>query len=181
MLRIRSIHYDAFKSSKLALLSPEGERCWWRLQCLCDDDGRAEDETDVIAAMLFPKRRDISDEDVDGWLGEMCELGLIVRYRVNGDSFLQIQQWSKYQKPRRPATSKIPPVPTKSDAVATSTDAVGLRPPGEEWRGEGGESEGNLGKPDLSLASVDNPIAATRAVIRAHPKRTVTPIPKKVP
>lgn len=143
MLRIRSIHYDAFKSAKLARLSAEAERCWWRLQCICDDDGRTEDDPEVIAGMLFLKQRDIEPEHVDEWLEEMSHIGLIVRYEVAGEHFLAVEQWHKYQRPRRPQTSKLPPPPDSSVPVGTRRDKSGLVP--QEWRvveGSGVEQEG---------------------------------------
>lgn len=148
MLRIRSIHYDAFKSSKLARLTPEAERCWWRMQCLCDDDGRAEDDPDVFAGMLFLKQRDITPEHVDGWLDEMAALGLIVRYEAGGERFLAVANWHRYQKPRRPQSSRIPSPPSdlvatrpdKSDAVAQERSGVEMSVKEGEGYGEGESS-----------------------------------------
>lgn len=181
MLRIRSIHYDAFKSSKLARLSAEAERTWWRIQCLCDDDGRAEDDVEVICGVVFPKRRDFTPEDVDAWLEELHEVGLITRYEVDGRRFFAVAQWHEYQHPRRPQTSKIP-APPRSVPVATPTDNDGQRPRqdmsrhvAQEGSGEGGERSGTGGKGESegepeaalpALRSVDNltnPAALTLA------------------
>jgi len=163
MLRIRSIHYDAFKSSKLAVLSAEAERCWWRLQCVCDDDGRCEDDPEVIASLLFLKRRDITPEQVDRWLGEMADAGLIVRYVVDGDRFVSVCQWKRFQKPRRPNTSNFPAPPfDSSDRVATCRDVSVLVP----QEGSGGDGEwrggvwGGAGPPQHDpQVPVDNDVA----------------------
>lgn len=153
MLRIRSIHYNAFRSSKLAALSAEAERCWWRLQCLCDDDGRTEDDPEVICGFLFPKRRDFTPEMVDGWVQELHDAGLIVRYAAGGAAYLCVNQWHDYQHPRRPQTSRIPAPPSRR--VATSPDMSRHVLQESSGVGEGGESEGN----PTQSPPVDNPIA----------------------
>lgn len=108
-VRIRSIHPDALKSKKLRSASAEAERCYWRLQVVCDDEGRCEDDPDVLADQLFLGWRCIEPEDVDGWLWELHSLELIVRYTVNGDDLIQVGQWPKYQHPQHPKKSALSP------------------------------------------------------------------------
>lgn len=162
MLRIRSIHYDAFKSSKLARLSAEAERLWWRIQCLCDDDGRSEDDPDVICGFVFPKRRDITPEHVDAWLDELAEQGLIRRYEANDQRYFAVAQWHEYQHPRRPQTSKIPAPPSEpvrprpSSSRQVVQEGLGEE---KEMRGAEGESEGEPQRNPAGLVPVDNPFA----------------------
>ena len=94
MARIRSIHYDALKSEKLAAATAEAERLYWRMATHCDDDGRAEDEPRLFAAYLFPLMDDITGPVVDGWLDELHDLGLIVRYEIDGVRYLVVTRWS---------------------------------------------------------------------------------------
>lgn len=151
-LRIRSIHHDALRSRKLAQLTADAERCWWRLQCVCDDDGRSEDEPDVLTSILFQVMRDVTPEQVDGWLEEMHKVGLIVRYEVAGKRCFHVVGWHEKQHPRRPQTSRLPappsspvvPRPASSVSVATGSDTSRHVPQeglGEERRGLGGEGE----------------------------------------
>lgn len=110
MARIRSIHPDACKSRKLAKVTAEAERCWWRLQVHCDDDGRCEDDPELLAALLFSMQRDVTAEDVDGWLFELAGAGLIDRYG-DDEPVLVVRQFKLYQKPRHPQASKLPEPP----------------------------------------------------------------------
>jgi hypothetical protein len=121
MARIRSVHPDALKSDKLAACSAEAERCYWRLLPLCDDDGRAEDDPVLIAADAFKKREDIIGALVDGWLAELHDLGLIVRYVIDDRSYLVVTRWADYQKPQKKVGSKLPPLP---EDYATPTRPV---------------------------------------------------------
>lgn len=111
MARIRSIHPDALKSEKLAASSAEAERCYWRLSTHCDDAGICEDDPQILAAFLFPRSDKITGKVVDGWLGELHAVGLIVRYKTDSGAFLYITRWADYQRPNRPTPSKYPPPP----------------------------------------------------------------------
>lgn len=159
VLRIRSIHYNAFRSSKLARLSAEAERLWWRIQCLCDDDGRSEDDSEVICGFVFPKRRDITPEHVEQWLAEIAAEGLIRRYEANDQRYFAVEQWHEYQHPRRPQTSKIPAPPSEPVATGPSSsrqvaqEGLGVE---KEIRGAEGESEGEPLGLVLERQPVDN-------------------------
>lgn len=174
-LRIRSIHHDALRSRKLAQLTAEAERCWWRLQCVCDDDGRSEDEPDVLTSVLFQVMRAITPEQVDGWLQEMHDVGLIVRYEMAGKRCFHVVGWHDKQKPRRPQTSRLPappsppvaPRPPSSDSVGTRRDSSVSVPQeglgrGEEMRRGEGESEGE-GASTASWGQAGHRLAAQAA------------------
>lgn len=108
MARIRSIHPDACLSEKLDACSDAAERCYWRLQPHCDDEGRANDDARILRSLMFPVREHLPSREVDGWLQELHDRGLIVRYEVGGKRYLQVVRWSDYQKPQHPVASKLP-------------------------------------------------------------------------
>lgn len=163
MARIRSIHPNACTSEKLARANGDEERCYWRLQTHCDDDGRAEDHPRLIWAALFPLNEDVGPEDVDKWLQGLNDIGLIRRYEVDGKRYLCVIGWSEKQSPRHPTPSKFPPPPElygdppQHDREAPEDD-------GQTCRGEGvevGEGDGGgEGGVELALSS-----AAPTAVI----------------
>jgi hypothetical protein len=163
--RIRSIYPEACRSRKLAALTPAAERCWWRLQCHLDDEGRAEDEPDIFASVLFQVMRDVTPGMVDRWLWEMAEAGLIVRYEVDGTPFLEVVRWSDFQHPQKPKRSPIPPAQSAGtrrvrdmDANAPTLFADGGDGMGEETDTETeGESEGEPERGAPEPAVVDNP------------------------
>lgn len=109
MARIRSIHPRALESKKLRRASAEAERVYWRLQPLCDDEGRCEDDVDLLAHMLFPGFRDLSPAQVDLWIWELADLGLVARYVREGRETIQIVKWNEFQHPQHPKPSTLPP------------------------------------------------------------------------
>ena len=117
MARIRSIHPDACKSRKLASVSGDAERCYWRLATHCDDHGRCEDEPRLIWAALFPLH-DCDEHDVDRWLWELADAGLILRYEQGDRHYLAVARWGDYQHPQKPRASELP------DPSDTSTVTV---------------------------------------------------------
>lgn len=128
MARIRSIHYDALKSEKLASVGAEAERCYWRLATHCDDDGRAEDNPRLFAAYLFPLHDEADGAAVNDWLDELETAGLIVRYESDGDRFLAVTRWADYQKPQKKRDSVLPapPVSHTPPVVVPDEDATAL-------------------------------------------------------
>lgn len=124
MARIRSIHPDACKSRKLARSSGDAERTYFRLQIHCDDEGRVEDETDVLAALMFQAGAPdgeggtgpVQAEQADRWLAELHAVGLILRYQVAGLRLIQVVGWR--QRPNRPTPSALPAA-SEADSVST--------------------------------------------------------------
>lgn len=114
MARIRSIHPRALESEKLAEASAEAERFYWRLAVECDDEGRCEDAPKVLAAKLFPQREDIIGQDVDAWLAELDDIGLVIRYRAGGKQLVQVTKWAEFQKPQHSKASEFLPPPDLS-------------------------------------------------------------------
>ncbi len=115
MAKIRSIHPTACDSRKLAAISSDAERLFWRLQCHCDDAGRIEDEPAIIGAKCVPLIGWSADR-IDVLLAELAsvegtpgtETGLLVRYATEGRHWIEIRLFRKHQRPRWPKESTIP-------------------------------------------------------------------------
>jgi hypothetical protein len=170
MARIRSIHPAACTSEKLARVSGDAERCYWRLQTHCDDAGRCEDHPRLIWAALFPLHADVTPEHVDGWLSELDAEGLLSRYQVDGKRYLEIVDFGTYQKPKYPSISRIPPQPSPSPPPALG------EPSPEPLHGEvvGVELEVESiapapPPPEAALHAIDDLAFAVYAVCRIDP------------
>lgn len=114
MARIRSIHPDAHQSEKLAGLTSDAERLYWRLQGHCDDHGRCEDNPRLIWGMTCSLIASWTHQTVDQLIDELADAGLVVRYEAAGKACIQVVRWSDYQHPQRPKASPLPPVPDAS-------------------------------------------------------------------
>src|SRR5690606_31757081 len=73
-------------------------------------------------------------------LDDLEDAGLIYRYEVDGERFLQVRSWGEYQKPQKPRPSPLPPLP---DGYAKPTRTVPERYASGEGEGEGA-GEGDI-------------------------------------
>jgi hypothetical protein len=77
------------------------EVLFYRLIVACDDVGRFDGRTPVIRAKCYPLMlNDISDEDVEGWLKKLVDVGLIRFYEVDGQRYLAMLKWANHQRLR---------------------------------------------------------------------------------
>lgn len=108
MARIRSVHPDICLSETMAGVSAELERTFVRLWTHCDDKGRCIDNARLLKAALFPLHDEMTAVDVDEHLRLLWRAGLLQRYSVEGNNYLQVCSWSEYQHPKHPTDSKYP-------------------------------------------------------------------------
>ena len=121
MARIRTIKPEFPQSETTGALSREARLLFILLWTIADDSGRARAASRMLASLLYPY-----DDDAPGlidiWLGELERNDCIIRYQVDGSSYLQITKWLQHQKIDRPSPSRLPAPP------------VGLASPREDSR-----------------------------------------------
>jgi hypothetical protein len=61
----------------------------------------------MLASLLFPYDDD-APALIDGWLGELEQEGCIRRYKVGGQSYVEVCNWLIHQKIDKPSKSKMP-------------------------------------------------------------------------
>jgi len=147
MPRIRSVHPDLHRDKTLAQVSASAERTFVRLWCHLDDEGRGEDDPDLLKADLYPRHRDMDADAINRDLDELASFGLVVRYVVDGEPLLccKPETWAKYQKPQKKQDSDRPGPDVDGAITRPLRDqddtANGPLPPVGEGRGEEGEKE----------------------------------------
>lgn len=114
MARIRTIKPEFSHSESMGRVSRDARLLFILLWPLCDDSGRARGDSRFLARTLYPYDDgrdgaiDTSAADVEAWLAELDREGCLVRYDVDGSTYLQICNWLKHQKIDKPSASKIP-------------------------------------------------------------------------
>lgn len=112
MARSRNIKPGFFTNEELAELPFETRLLFIGLWTLADREGRLGDRPKRIKMALFPA--DIVD--VDAMLDELCGGGLIQRYTVAGEKYIQVVNFTKHQSPHyKEPPSTIPPPGADSD------------------------------------------------------------------
>ncbi len=114
----RIIKESICKSETLNRLSAEEEVFFYRLLVNCDDYGRFSADPDLLASLLYPRRRTLRSSTVANWLNALANVGLVILYQNNGDTLLQVTTWDKHQQIRN-KRSKYPAYTDDGSEVIT--------------------------------------------------------------
>lgn len=154
MARIRTIKPEFWANEKVMACSRPSRLLFIGLWNFADDTGRLRDSSKSIKAQIFPGDDDVNSEIVRGMLDELSGNGLLQKYEVGGEAYLQITGWN-HQRIDKPQASKCPPpnstnVPIVSppDLILSNTiqpnlsgDAALARSPNGEHRAARGQAQ----------------------------------------
>lgn len=136
MPRIRSVKPEYPQHRKVRKVSRDARLLNIHLWNLADDEGRLQELVPWIIGAIFPGDEDVVPEVLRGWLEELHEVGLIVRYEVDGENYIQCHDWDDHQRINKPSRSVLPPFQADSGRLPESSrNAPGTLP--EDSRGEG--------------------------------------------
>jgi hypothetical protein len=106
MARIRSIKHDFFLDEELAECEMSARLLFAGLWVIADKAGRLADRPLMIKAKIFP----YDNLDINVLLTQLADHNLIIRYRAEGRSYIQIRTFTRHQKPHpKEPESEIPP------------------------------------------------------------------------
>lgn len=153
MARIRTIKPEFPQSESMGRCSRDARLCFVMLWTIADDAGRLRGNSRMLASLLFPYDDD-AKKLIDRWLAELERERCVTRYEVDGDAYLQINEWVKHQKIDRPTPSKIAPPSSARE------DSRGIEKGSEASALDQGRDQGEEGT---------KPAAARRAASTAKP------------
>ena len=124
MARSRNIKPGFFTNDELAECSPYARLLFAGLWTIADKEGRLDDRPKKIKALVLP----FDTVDCDDLLAQLHAKNFITRYVVEGNGYIQINNWKKHQNPHcKEAASDIPELskqessneeaPVKPDAI----------------------------------------------------------------
>ena len=155
MARRRFIHPDFFHDEALVTLPPFTRLLFAGLWCLADREGRLADKPRKIKMQLFPA----DQVDVDAALMDLASRGMVTRYAVNGEMFLQVNKFHVFQSPHPREARSIIPGPGAPRATPGLTPGTAKVDP--EPRQGDAEQSGYSGPSDTrDLRSVSPPAPA---------------------
>jgi hypothetical protein len=112
MPRARSLKPGFFRNEDLIELNPLARLLFAGLWTLADRAGRLEDRPKRIKIEILPA----DNCDVDEFLGQLAEKGLIERYRVGAENFIAIPKWGKHQNPHINEVPSTIPAPDENSS-----------------------------------------------------------------
>lgn len=98
---------DWTDSARVEHLSAEAERLFVRLIMRADDYGRFHADPRLVSAACLPLVRQVTDERVESWIGEIHAAGLVSVYQANGRKFLEIANFGQRTRAQK---SKFPDI-----------------------------------------------------------------------
>lgn len=118
----RMIDENICIDKRLNAVKEGAENLFYRLLVKTDDNGNVFAEPDLIKGQLYPRRLDISLEEIQARLDELHNatggngFGLIIIYEKNREKYAHLPGFFKYQRLRTDIKPKvIYPIPTKED------------------------------------------------------------------
>ena len=99
-------------------------RLWAYLITYVDDFGRGSAEPDILKGFVFPRRKCVTEATIKSALLDLANLGLVILYEVDGESYLSLRNWEKHQN-RRATSSKYPEPPEIDVCEQMQADASG--------------------------------------------------------
>lgn len=94
-------------SPEIERLSDGAEAFFLRLTTVVEDYGRFDARGDVLRSAVYPIRRRMTTQRVLDRLAECVDAGIVSVYDVSDRPYLQVVNWSKYQRVRA-QKSKFP-------------------------------------------------------------------------
>ena len=98
-----------------------------------DREGRTHGDPVLLCSMLFPRRRDVTPERMEGYIREWASIGLVLWYEANDDLWLEFPAFDRNQPGLRKDREPVSCIPTPEDG----TIIAGCLP--DECRMNGGD------------------------------------------
>lgn len=108
MARKRMIDPSFWIDEKLGMLDVISRLLFMGLISNADDDGRLVGHPSLIKSIIFPYDQDITVVDIITKLQELAKLNMIILYKNNNQSYIQVTHFKKYQTINKPTPSKYP-------------------------------------------------------------------------
>ena len=128
MARIRTIKPEFPHSESMGRVSRDARLLFILLWTIVDDEGRARADSRMLASLLYPYddgedgAQKTSRAEIERWLTELEAEQCVMRYSVEGNTYLQVSNWLTHQKIDKPSKSKLPQFDEASRSVAKARE-----------------------------------------------------------
>ncbi len=131
MARNRAIKSELWSDEKLSKLCPQARLLYLGLWDASDNAGVAPGDALWLKAHIFVYDQ-ISTKELRRWLRDLVSLGRIIPYRVKGEQYYVIPEFSVRQKMAHPQGNPLPPLKSGGQFARRAgrhrNDALSVRP-----------------------------------------------------
>ncbi len=121
--RIRTVKPEMWADEKIGALTRDQRLVFVGLITMADDAGRLRALLAAILGHVLPYDTDVTPDVLDGWLGRLADVGLIVRYEHQGVPYIAITGWARHQRIEKPSPSPLPAPPPDDSGSPPGTIA----------------------------------------------------------
>lgn len=114
MARKRDLDPALWENEDLAAVPREARLLFIACISQADDDGRLKGSARYLRSKAFPYDEDVSASDVETWRDQLVERGPLCVYSVDGEQYVHLPNWHRWQSINRRVPSRIPPCPQHS-------------------------------------------------------------------
>lgn len=104
----RMIDTSLFQNEKFSRMPLGARMLQIGIITYADDQGRAKANPSFLRMQIFPDDEDVTNADVQKWLGLMVKNGTVMLYTVDEKQYVQLLNWWKYQSLQYAAPSQFP-------------------------------------------------------------------------
>lgn len=98
-------------SKKINALTDFQFRLWLYLITYVDDYGRGMADPELLKGFVFPRRKRVTESDIEKGLADLAGMGCIHLYQVDGESYFCFPNWGEHQRIQN-KRAKYPEPPT---------------------------------------------------------------------
>jgi hypothetical protein len=143
MPRIRTVKPEYPRHRKTRSVCRDARLLNIHLWNLADDEGRLQELPQWIIGEVYPDDEDVSPGTLREWLQELSNAGLIHRYEVSGERYIQCHDFNDHQAISHPRKSDLPPLEQADSAPSAKPPGTLPEPSAQEGKGMEGNREGN--------------------------------------
>lgn len=112
---------DTIRTSKnVNALTDFQFRVWLYLITYADDYGRGSADAELLKGFVFPRRKGITEGQIQKALDDLANIGMISLYEVDGESYFCFPNWGKHQRIQA-RKEKFPAPPNGGSPLLTVT------------------------------------------------------------
>lgn len=136
---------DIWQDEKLSELDYAGRLFFIGLITQANDFGKLRGNAQILKSIIFPYED--NHIKIKEYLKKLDDLGMIILYKVNGENFVKLKNWGRYQRLEHPSKDNIP---EPSDNTPETITTLSRNLPAQDKSSEDKSSEDKLGK-DIDL------------------------------
>lgn len=134
-------------SRKINALSDFQFRVWTYLLTYVDDYGRGSADPELLKGFVFPRRKRVSESDIEKALAELAGMGCILLYEVDGESYFCFPNWGDHQRIQTKRSKFPEPVNFSDLQKSTVSHRESPSESESEYESEFNTKESSAGKP----------------------------------